>query len=368
MTIQAKNELTFQIVYHQQAKAIPVLSKDNSGAANGIEYSRINIPNPGLSFPKTYLELFGSTDHLIGRYVSENGKKDNRFFSVSDKSFNYVATDSEVIDVLITETGDCLRLTPDSLYIVRKDNSKVQYPLKGMKIIPSENKDIWVIGLNHAWLIAADFKTIKNFEWTGGINTISYNNTLICFTKSRDAILSLDKNGVTKTTKTITNYGFFENLVAYWGNQYITLEGTTFRWYGGAELKGELPLQSAGVLNNGDVFISYTKDKTTYLISSSLSQKWALPEHSNNHILPIVFEKENTYSGYNLDRYCEFNKEATTAERIETIDENKYKKNIAPYRWKIGQSHYFKIVTYNKLIISLAGPEEIILVEINSSF
>ncbi|WP_166920239.1 hypothetical protein [Flavobacterium poyangense] len=368
MNIQAKNELTFQIVYHQQAKAIPVLSKDNSGAANGIEYSRIDIPNPGLSFPKTYLELFGSTDRLIGRYASENGKKDSRFFSVSDSEFKYAVTDSEIIDVLVTETGDCLKLTPDFITIEKKDASKIQYSLKGMKIIPSENKDIWVIGLDHAWLIDADFKTIKNFEWTGGINTISYNNTLICFTKSRDAILSLDKNGVTKTTKTITNYGFFENLVAYWGAQYITLEGTTFRWYEGAELKGELPLQSAGVLNNGDVFISYTKDKTTYLISNSLSQKWALPENFNNHILPIVFEKENAYFGYNLDRYCEFNKEATTAEQIETINENEYKKSIAPFRWKIGQNHYFKIATYNRLILSLTGPEEIILVEINNSF
>lgn len=368
MNIQAKNELTLEIVYSQQTDSIPVLSKDNSGTQKGIEYSRIDIPNPALAFPKTYLELFGSPEHLIGRYASENGKKDNTFFTLFNNNFKYVAVDSDVIDLLLTDTGDFLKLTFDSITLERKDGTKIQYPLSGMKIIPSENKAIWVIGLNDTWLIDADFKTIKRFEWTGGINTISYNDSLICFNKSRDAILSLDKNGVTKSEKTVLKYGYFENLAGYWGNQYITLEGTTLRWYDGPELKGEIGLQSAGVLNNGEAFVSYTKNKTTYLLSNSLSKKWALPENFDKQILPVVFEKENGYSAYNLSNYYEFSKNGTTAESLHVINEMQYQKGVAPYRWIIGQSHYFKIVNYNQLILSIAGPKEIILIEIKSPF
>lgn len=368
MNIKSKDELNFEITYKQSVDSIPILSKDNKNEENSNEYSRINISNPELSFPKTYMELYGSSQELIGRYVSENGNRDNYFFSIFNDNFKYRSSDSNIVDLLITESGDFLKLTPDFIYIVKKDFSKIQYPLKGMKIMATENKDIWVVGINNAWLIEDEYNKIKLFAWNGGINTISNNNTLNCLNKSKDTIISLDKNGILKLEKTLISYGNFENLVGAWGSKHITLEGSTFRWYDGSKIKGEIALQSAGILNNGELFVSYTKNKKTYLISNTISKQWKLPENFKNHILPITFEKENAYVGYNLNTYCEFIKNGEIAESLKAINESQYGNIISPYRWKIGQSHYFNIPSFNKLIVSIVGSKEIILFEINSSF
>ncbi len=367
MNPENKHDLTFKIVYKQSIDSVPALSKYPTIGKNGHEYSRIDIPNPELSFPGKYMELYGTSEALIGRYVSENGTRDNHFFSILNDSFDY-HSDSDVIDVAVTANGDFLKLTSDILYIVKKDNVKIQHPLKGMKIILSENKDIWVIGISNAWLIEGDYTKIKVLEWFGGIHTVSYQNALYCIDNSKSAIVSLDTKGMVTNEKTVQNFGPFEKLAGFWGSKYITLEGSTFRWYEKSVLKRKIALQSAGVLNNGEVFISYTENKKTYLKTNTISKEWDVPEDAKSYILPIVFEKGDSYFGYHLNSSGEFSKKDKKAQETNHIDEKVYEKTILPYRWKIGQSRYFNIPNYDKLLISLVGPKEIVLMEINSSF
>ncbi|CAI2766904.1 conserved protein of unknown function [Flavobacterium collinsii] len=367
MNPENKHDLTFKIVYKQSTDSVPALSKYPTIGKNGHEYSRIDIPNPELAFPRKFMELYGTSEALIGRYVSENGTRDNHFFSILNDSFDY-HSDSDVIDLAVTSNGDFLKLTSDFLYIVKKDNVKIQHPLKGMKIILSENKDIWVIGINNAWLIEDDYTKIKALEWFGGIHTVSYQNALHCIDNSKSVIVSLDTKGIVTNEKTKENFGPFEKLAGFWGSKYITLEGSTFRWYEKSVLKRKIALQSAGVLNNGEVFISYTENKKTYLKTNTISKEWDIPEDSKSYILPIVFEKGDSYFGYHLNSFGEFSKKDQKAQETNNIDEKIYEKNILPYRWKIGQSRYFNIPNYNKLLVSLVGPKEIILMEINSSF
>ena len=208
MNPENKHDLTFKIVYKQSIDSVPALSKYPTIGKNGHEYSRIDIPNPELSFPRKYMELYGTSEVLIGRYVSENGTWDNHFFSVLNDSFNY-HSDSDVIDVAITVNGDFLKLTSDFLYIAKKDAVKIQHPLKGMKIILSENKDIWVIGISNAWLIEGDYTKVKVLEWFGGIHTVSYQNALHCIDNSKSVIVSLDTKGTVTNEKAKENFGPF---------------------------------------------------------------------------------------------------------------------------------------------------------------
>jgi hypothetical protein len=368
MNIENKYELNFKIVYRHTLDSTPVLSEFQKSDKNGHEYSRIDVQNPELSFPKKYMELYGVSEELIGRYVSEDGIRDNYFFSIFNDKLKYFSPDSNIVDIIYTQNGNFLKLTSDFIYIIKNDGTQIQYPLKGMKIIVSKNNDIWIIGLNIVWLIQYEYTKISSFEWLGGINTIANNNTISYIDKSKNVIFSLDTKGIRKLDKIVEKTGHFENLAGSWGSKYITLEGSTFRWYDNSVLKGEIILQSAGLLNNEEVFISYTKNKKTYLVTNTICKEWDISKDFKNHILPIVFEKDNYYLGYNLNSYCEFNKNGQKTQELYDINENVYRNTILPYRWKIGQSRYFNFPDYNKLIVSLAGPKEIILIQINNSF
>ncbi|WP_017497850.1 hypothetical protein [Flavobacterium sp. WG21] len=69
-----------------------------------------------------------------------------------------------------------------------------------------------------------------------------------------------------------------------------------------------------------------------------------------------------------MNSFGEFSKKDQKTQETNHIDEKVYEKTVLPYRWKIGQSRYFNIPNYNKLLVSLVGPKEIILMEIHSSF
>ena len=358
-------DINFKIIYAQPIDSIPILNNKVNSTGNSQEYSKLEIENPELFFPKTYLELFGERQHLMGRYASENGSRDDYFFSIFNNKVQTKTIDPEIIDLSLSKSGHLWKLTRKYIsYSETVNSSAIWFPLTGIKIAGADDDAAWIVGLENAWYLNKNTRELRMFEWQGGNNSIVAGGSLCSLNKTKDKIIILNTSGNVSTKTVKANHGPFEQLAAFNNNKYITLQGTTFRIYDFDNLLFEIPLQSIGILDSGEPFISYTKNNTTIFISRLVTKQFNLPNDYSNYILPVIGIKDGVYLGYHLDSFGEFSEEGGNLKSLTKIDSMQYKDLIYPFRWKLGQSRFYSITDNNNILVSITGPKGVVLLEI----
>jgi hypothetical protein len=357
-----EHKIDLNVFYRKSLSDAPVLKKEQ-GNKDDLQPSKIDVDDPAQQFPQTYLELYGTGKQLIARFASENGLRHDSFFLLHPG--NASINEAELTDILITENKILWKLRPGSISVSGAGNaSEKTFTLTGMKIIPAGDDAVWVAGLGTAWLLDKELQNVKTYPWHGGIHSVAAGGRLCAISKSKDTIIFLDRHGNQASTALNTTAGFFEELIAYDNGNYLTLEGTTFRIYSPQKLLLEIPLQSLGLLDDGNIFYSFTKNKTTWLISSGSTLQFQLPANYSNYILPVVGQASGSYIGYHLGMMGEFSNKDQSLVSLKRINEEQYRELVYPIRWKTAQRNFYSVIDPFHFIVSVTGPAEVALIEI----
>lgn len=296
---------------------------------NGNQFSKLEIFDPSLEYPPTYVELWGNPHNLILKYASIKEKIIGPYFSFPE-----------------------FRLLT---------NDEATKRFSALKILESESDNIWLIKPDSVELITKEGKIVKSFIWPHSFHTIAHKGMLCAIKSDKRSIVQLNSSGEITEYKMNVSFGPFEELIAFDKQQALTIEGHTLRVYSMKGLMKELTISTCGIIEQQRPFMSYSKETYTYLYLDGRLQKWRIPPGIGDN-LPIVGRRENYYIAYHRGYYCEFHTDSDTASNIQKMNENTYKNLVEPYHWRIAETRFVMPISPTECIISTSMISNVALI------
>jgi hypothetical protein len=267
------------------------------------------------------------------------------------------------------EDGGVWVLTQDHLIHCSAEGQALEtVAVTGHLLVGSAQSSVWVVDLRTeiARLVDAAGQIRGEHGWTGGAGSAPGDGGALCaLRKDRPfRVQCLRPAGAEESVELPGPPRLAETLLAWKDRGWITLSGATLRRYGPGGLQSQLTVQSAGLTDTGDVFLSGREESWVNLwINRGLPQRLPLPSH-----LPEwgAFAVRAVEGGRCLVSGLDFAAWYKGSEAQDTfmVDEDSYRERVFPHLWSLGGLRFAAAAPAGTVILSATGPAGVALIEL----
>jgi hypothetical protein len=330
--------------------------------------SFLELPGPARLPVRPHLKPFVSAGGVAALLQRADERIFSMIFSCGERVRVHAASEPPLA-LSRREDGGLWVLTQNHLTHCSEEGQALDtVAVTGHILVGSAQSSVWVVNLRTetARLVDATGQIRGEYGWTGGAGSAPGDAGSLCalHKKRPFRVRCLSPAGAEESFDLPVAPRPMETLLAWKGEGWITLSGSTLRRFGPGGLQSQLTVQSAGLTDTGDLFLSGREGPWVHLwINRGLPQRLPLPSHLPEWgAIAVRAVERGLYLVSGLD-YAAWYRGSEVQETF-VVDEDSYRKRVFPHCWNLGGHRSVAATPAGTVILSATGPAGVALIEL----